>query len=96
MESVDLINNFIGRYRMELNGTKWYLCIFYHWLHITMANALILHKSVLTDKGIQDHTQNSGVSYQIVACFHNTTVCFFTRGLSSQIASFVDFFSITK
>ncbi|GBP30947.1 Chimeric ERCC6-PGBD3 protein [Eumeta japonica] len=41
---VDLMNSFIGRYRIGMRSRKWYLRIFYHLLDMTVINSWLVYK----------------------------------------------------
>lgn len=44
MGGVDLMDSFIGRYRIEMRSRKWYLRIFYHLLDMTVINSWLVYK----------------------------------------------------
>ncbi|GBP44061.1 Chimeric ERCC6-PGBD3 protein [Eumeta japonica] len=44
MGGVDLIDTFIGRYRIGMRSRKWYLRIFYHSLDMTVINSWLVYK----------------------------------------------------
>lgn len=51
MGGVDLMDSFLGRYRIRMKSRKWYMRIFYHLLDLTVINAWVLHKKVEERKG---------------------------------------------
>lgn len=44
MGGVDLMDSFLGRYRIRVKSRKWYLRLFYHLLDLTVINSWILYK----------------------------------------------------
>lgn len=44
MGGVDLMDSFLGRYRVRVKSRKWYLRLFYHLLDLTVINSWILLK----------------------------------------------------
>lgn len=52
MGGVDLMDSFLGRYRVHMKTRKWYLRIFYHLLDITIINAWVLYLKVNKQKGV--------------------------------------------
>lgn len=50
MGGVDLVDSFIGRYRIKMKSKKWYMRIFYHLLDVTIINSWLLYKRVLENK----------------------------------------------
>ncbi|CAG5013226.1 unnamed protein product [Parnassius apollo] len=44
MGGVDLMDSFIGRYRISMRSRKWYLRIFYHLLDMTVLNSWLTYK----------------------------------------------------
>lgn len=51
MGGVDLMDSFIGRYRIRIKSRKWTTRLFYHLLDMTVINAWVLYKKVNTRKG---------------------------------------------
>lgn len=51
MGGVDLMDSFIGRYRIRIKSRKWTTRLFYHLLDMTVINAWVLYKKVNTVKG---------------------------------------------
>lgn len=51
MGGVDLMDSFIGRYRISIKSRKWTTRLFYHLLDMTVINAWVLYKKVNTVKG---------------------------------------------
>ncbi|CAH2101204.1 unnamed protein product [Euphydryas editha] len=51
MGGVELMDSYLGRYRIRMKSRKWYLRIFYHLVDLTIINAWILYKKVLSKKG---------------------------------------------
>ncbi|CAH2096797.1 unnamed protein product [Euphydryas editha] len=51
MGGVDLMDSFIGRYRIRIKSRKWTTRLFYHLLDMTVINAWVLYKKVNTMKG---------------------------------------------
>ncbi|CAH2102653.1 unnamed protein product [Euphydryas editha] len=49
---VDLMNSYLGRYRIRVKSRKWYLRLFYHLLDLAVINAWILMKKNCIAKGI--------------------------------------------
>lgn len=49
---VDLLDSFLGRYRVRVKSRKWYLRLFYHLLDLTVINSWVLMKKNLTAKGV--------------------------------------------
>nr|AGK25051.1 transposase [Chilo suppressalis] len=52
MGGVDLMDSFLGRYRIHMKTRKWYLRIFYHLLDITIINSWVLYLKINKQKGI--------------------------------------------
>ncbi|CAG4988189.1 unnamed protein product [Parnassius apollo] len=46
MGGVDLLDSFIGRYRISMRSRKWYLRIFYHLLDMTVINSWLVYKDL--------------------------------------------------
>lgn len=46
MGEVDLLDSFLGKYKMKMRTKKWYLRLFYHFLDIIAINCWLLHKRV--------------------------------------------------
>lgn len=42
MGGVDLMDSFLGRYRVRVKSRKWYLRLFYHLLDLAVINSWIL------------------------------------------------------
>lgn len=53
MGGVDLMDSFLGRYRIKVKTRKWYMRIFYHLLDVAIINSWVLYKSVETKKGLE-------------------------------------------
>lgn len=51
MGGVDLMDSYLGRYRIRMKSRKWTTRLFYHLLDMTVINAWVLYKKVLTKKG---------------------------------------------
>lgn len=51
MGGVDLMDSFLGRYRIRMKSRKWYMRIFYHLLDLTVINSRVLYKKVKERKG---------------------------------------------
>lgn len=51
MSGVDLFDSLIGRYKIKMRSRKWYMCIWYHLIDITIVNAWLLYRRVETEKG---------------------------------------------
>lgn len=51
MGGVDLMDSFIGRYRIRIKSRKWTTRLFYHLLDMTVINAWVLYKKVSTVNG---------------------------------------------
>ncbi|GBP51057.1 Chimeric ERCC6-PGBD3 protein [Eumeta japonica] len=52
MGGVDLMDSFLGRYRIQIKSRKWYLRLFYHLLDLTVINSWVLMKKNLIAKGV--------------------------------------------
>ena len=52
MGGVDLMDSFLGRYRIRVKSRKWYLRLFYHLLDLTVINSWVLMKKNLTAEGV--------------------------------------------
>ena len=52
MGGVDLMDSFLGRYRIRIKTRKWYLRLFYHLLDLTTINSWVLMKKNLIAKGV--------------------------------------------
>ncbi|KAJ0177483.1 hypothetical protein K1T71_007492 [Dendrolimus kikuchii] len=48
MGGVDLMDSFIGRYRIAMRSRKWYLRIFYHLLDMRVINSWLVYKNLKT------------------------------------------------
>lgn len=46
MGGVDLMDSFIGRYRITMRSRKWYLRIFYHLLDMCVINSWLIYKDL--------------------------------------------------
>lgn len=46
MGGVDLMDSFIGRYRITMRSRKWYLRIFYHLLDMSVINSWLIYKDL--------------------------------------------------
>lgn len=46
MGGVDLLDSFLGKYKIKIRTRKWYLRLFYHLLDITLINSWLLYKRV--------------------------------------------------
>ncbi|CAG5031534.1 unnamed protein product [Parnassius apollo] len=46
MGGVDLLDSFIGRYRISMKSRKWYLRTFYHLLDMTIINSWLVYKDL--------------------------------------------------
>lgn len=52
MGGVDLMDSFLGRYRIRVKSRKWYLRLFYHLLDLAVINSWVLFKKNRIAKGI--------------------------------------------
>lgn len=50
IDGVDLLDSFMGRYKIYMKSRKWYLRIFYHLLDLTLVNSWLLYKRVHSKK----------------------------------------------
>lgn len=50
MGGVDLLDSFMGRYKIQLKSRKWYMRIFYHLLDLVLVNSWLLYKRALSKK----------------------------------------------
>lgn len=48
MGGVDLMDSYLGRYRIRMKSRKWYMRIFYHLVDLTVINSWVLYKIVAT------------------------------------------------
>lgn len=46
MGGVDLLDSYIGRYKITMRTKKWYMRLFYHMLDLTIINSWLLYKKV--------------------------------------------------
>lgn len=61
MGGVDLMNSYLGRYRIRVKSPKWYLRLFYHLLDLAVINSWILMKRNFIAKDIPSkQLQNFG------------------------------------
>lgn len=60
MGGVDLLDSFMGRYKINLKGRNWYMRISYHLLDISVVNAWLLYKLVLLQKQTGCKVKNQG------------------------------------
>ncbi|XP_026316625.1 piggyBac transposable element-derived protein 4-like [Hyposmocoma kahamanoa] len=51
MGGVDLMDSYLGRYRIRMKSRKWYIRIFYHLLDLSVINSWIVYKKVSTQRG---------------------------------------------
>ncbi|KAL0871532.1 hypothetical protein ABMA27_005245 [Loxostege sticticalis] len=51
MGGVDLMDSFLGRYRIRIKSRKWYMRLFYHMIDLSVINSWILYKKVNEGKG---------------------------------------------
>ncbi|XP_039530913.1 piggyBac transposable element-derived protein 4-like isoform X1 [Pimephales promelas] len=59
MEAVDLSNCITGHYRVLHKPKKWYQCVFYHFLDITVENAFILQELMAKRKNMKPLTRKA-------------------------------------
>jgi len=59
MEAVDLSNCITGHYRALHKPKKWYQCVFYHFLDITVENAFILQELMAKRKNMKPLTRKA-------------------------------------
>lgn len=52
MGGVDLMDSFIGRYRIRKKSRKWTTRLFYHLLDMTVINSWVLYKKVNMKRGV--------------------------------------------
>lgn len=52
MGGVDLMDSYLGRYRIQMKSRKWYMRLFHHLLDLTVINSWVLYKQVHTKTGI--------------------------------------------
>lgn len=52
MGGVDLMDSFLGRYRIKIKSRKWYIRIFFHLLDLAVINAWIIYKKNLIAKNV--------------------------------------------
>lgn len=52
MGGVDLMDSFLGRYRIRMKSRKWTTRLFYHLLDMTVINSWVLYKKVSIKKGV--------------------------------------------
>lgn len=52
MGGVDLMDSFLGRYKIRIKSRKWYMRIFYHLLDLSVINSWILYKKVSDKNGV--------------------------------------------
>lgn len=52
MGGVDLMDSYLGRYRIRMKSRKWYMRLFHHLLDLMAINSWVLYKQVHTKKGI--------------------------------------------
>lgn len=50
MGGVDLMDSFMGRYKIYMKSRKWYIRIFYHLLDMSLVNSWLLYKRVHSKK----------------------------------------------
>lgn len=65
MGGVDLMDSFLGRYRIKVKTRKWYMRIFYHLLDLIVINSWVLYKSVLTKRGVEQKTLLNLAAFRI-------------------------------
>lgn len=53
ISGVDLLDANIGRYKIKMRTIKWYMCLFYHLLDVTIVNFWILYKKVFEQKKLE-------------------------------------------
>lgn len=46
MGGVDLLDSFLGKYKIKIRTRKWYLRLFYHLLDVTLINCWLLYRRV--------------------------------------------------
>lgn len=51
MGGVDLMDSFLGRYRIKIRSRKWYISLFYHTIDMAIINAWLLYKKSNYKKG---------------------------------------------
>ncbi|KAJ8728993.1 hypothetical protein PYW07_006689 [Mythimna separata] len=51
MGGVDLMDSYLGRYRIRVKSKKWYMRLFYHLLDLAVINSWVLYKKNMTAKG---------------------------------------------
>lgn len=49
---VDLMDSFLGRYRVSMKTRKLYLRIFYYLLDVSVINAWVLYQKISQEKGV--------------------------------------------
>ncbi|XP_067259791.1 piggyBac transposable element-derived protein 4-like isoform X1 [Chanodichthys erythropterus] len=59
MEAVDLSNCITGHYRALHKPKKWYHCVFYHFLDITIENAFIIQELMAKRKNMKPLTRKA-------------------------------------
>ncbi|XP_050553076.1 piggyBac transposable element-derived protein 3-like [Spodoptera frugiperda] len=52
MGGVDLMDSYLGRYRIKVKSKKWYMRLFYHLLDLAVINSWVLFKKNMSAKGI--------------------------------------------
>lgn len=86
MGGVDLMDSFLGRYKIRVKSRKWYIRIFYHLLDLTVINSWILYKKVMVAKGkrAKDIMNLADFRSELAdtLCKLDTTTC--TRGRPSN------------
>lgn len=51
MGGVDLMDSYLGRYRIRVKSKKWYMRLFYHLLDLAVINSWVIFKKNMTAKG---------------------------------------------
>lgn len=51
MGGVDLMDSFLGRYRIRIKSRKWYLRLFYDMIDMAVINSWVLYKKAHINKG---------------------------------------------
>lgn len=65
MGGVDLLDSFLGKYKIKMRTKKWYLRLFYHFLDIIVINCWLLHKRVGEQKNEPILTKLKGFKLEI-------------------------------
>lgn len=68
MGGVDLLDSFLGKYKIKIRTKKWYLRLFYHYLDIMIINGWLLYRRVGEQKQRSTPLKQKDFKFEVAKC----------------------------